>query len=83
MMRSWLGLSAAALAVVLASGCSTYPPGAGFTTSVSPPAPGEDSPKVRSDLPAPPVDSGDAKLAPLTPDLPDEYFAPARKRKGE
>jgi hypothetical protein len=57
--------------------------GARFTTSASTPVPAEDSPKIRSDLPAPPIDSGDAKLGTLTPDLPHEYFAPARKPKGE
>jgi hypothetical protein len=79
MVRSWLGLSVAVLTVVLASGCSTSPPGAGFTNGETAPSAAVESPKVRSDLPvAPPPDSGDAKRAPARPDLPDKDEAPAR-----
>jgi hypothetical protein len=79
MVRSRLSLSIIALTAVLASGCSTSPPGAGFTDGEKAPSAAVESPNVRSDLPEPPPpDSGDAKLAPVAPDLPDKDEAPVR-----
>jgi hypothetical protein len=79
MAQSWHGLTALALTAVLASGCSTSPPGAGFTNGETAPSAAVESPKVRSDLPEPPPrDTGDAKLAPSAPDLPDKDEAPVR-----
>jgi len=64
MRISWHDLLGAALASVLASSCSTSPPGAGFTNGETAPLSAEEKPAVRDDLRMPTKpDSGDAPLA--------------------
>jgi hypothetical protein len=63
MMITLRGLLLAAVAAVLATSCSTSPPGAGFTNGENAPIP-EEKAAVRSDLPMPSSpDPGDAPLA--------------------
>jgi hypothetical protein len=85
MARSWLSLSKIALTAVLASGCSTSPPGAGFTNGEPAPSAAVETAKVRSDLPQPPpADSGDAKLAGSAANIPDQSTAgPGTKPAGK
>jgi hypothetical protein len=65
-------LSAAAIAAALATGCSTSPPGAGFTSGDKPVFTSDEKPAVRDDLPASgKPDTGDAKLAGSAADVPD------------
>jgi hypothetical protein len=64
MVITWRDLLSAALATVLASSCSTSPPGAGFTSGDKGTFTSEEKPAVRDDLKMPSEpDSGDATLA--------------------
>jgi hypothetical protein len=72
MTRTKLGLSAIGLIATLAVGCSSSPPGAGFTNGDNTTLSDTESPKMRSDLPdPPPVDTGDAKLSGSATNIPD------------
>jgi len=76
MTTSRRNLLAAALAAVLAGGCSNSPPGAGFTNGEKPPATAGEQPGVRDDLQAQTPDSGDAKLAGSAANIPDPGTPP-------
>jgi len=64
MTISWRDLVAAAVASVLASGCGTAPPGAGFTSGDKATFTSDEKPAVRDDLHMPSnPNTGDAPLA--------------------
>jgi len=68
---------AAAFAAVLAGGCGTSPPGAGFTSGEKPTFTADEKPGVRDDLQTATPDSGDAKLAGSAANIPDLGPPPA------
>jgi len=70
-------LLAAVFAGVLAGGCSTSPPGAGFTSGDKPTLTSDEKAGVRDDLQAPAPDSGDAKLAGSAANISDPGPPPA------
>jgi hypothetical protein len=79
-----LGASAAAMLAVLAAGCETAPPGAGFTN----PAPGEsagrDKPSDRTDLSVPDANAGrDKPLAEAVGSVPPIGPATAAGQPGK
>jgi len=77
MTTSRRNLLAAAIAVLLAGGCSDSPPGAGFTNGEKPPSAAGEKAGVRDDLQAQTPDSGDAKLAGSAANIPDPGTPPA------
>jgi hypothetical protein len=71
MTTSRCKLFAAAMAAVIAGGCSNSPPGAGFTSGDKPTFTADEKPGIRDDLQAQTPDSGDAKLAGSAANIPD------------